>query len=206
MGGFGSGRHSGRPTADLSRKVDLNWMIRTKRVVPGQEIWGGLSWTCGGSPSGSISYAADMRDPFNAELRLIYWHGSGESRERIEQKVRLTFTEPTFGGRRWWMICPFRGNRVSKLYLPNGGDRFAGRRAWRVGYQSQRSAYRDRPFDKLFRLQRKLGCEQGWEAPLRRPKGMHHKTFQRHLDRYQELDDECAIVMMRWIGIIGSGG
>ena len=202
MGGFGSGRYGGRPTADMSKRIDLAWMIRTKRAIPGQEVWGSLSWNCGGHPSGSISYIADMRNPFSSELRLIYSHGSGDDRQRIEQKVRLTFSEPTFGGRRWWMICPFRGNRVGKLYMPNGGDRFAGRSAWRLGYQSQRSAHRDRPFDKLFRLQKKLGSEQGWEAPLLRPKGMHWKTFERHLERYHELDAECAVHMMRWIGIL----
>jgi hypothetical protein len=186
----------------MSKKVDLAWMIRTERAVPGQWISGSLSWNCGGEPAGSIGYVANMEDPHDSYLRLNYWRGSGDEREHVDQQIHLVFTEPNFGGRRWWMICPFRGNRVAKLYLPNWGDRFAGRRAWRLGYQSQRVAHRDRPFEKLFRLQRKLGSEQGWEAGLRRPKGMHLKTFERHLDRYEELDAECAAHMMAWIGLL----
>ncbi len=196
MGGWGSGRQGGRPTADASKRIDIAWMIRTKRAVPGQWVSGTLSWTCGTEPAGSISYEADMRDLYGSELRLSYWRGSEPDREHVRQTVRLVFTEPHYGGRRWWMICPYRHNRAGKLYLPNGGDRFAGRRAWRLGYHIQRVGHRDRAFEKLFRLQKKLGCDQGWEAGLRRPKGMHHRTYQRHWERYWELDRECAGEMM----------
>lgn len=196
MGGYFSGRHSGRPTADMSKRIDISWMIRTGRAKPGQHMSGVLSWNIGGEPAGSISYVADMTDSYASELRLAYVRGEGAERESVTQNIRLTFTEPNYGGRRWWMVCPYRGNRVGKLYLPNGGDRFAGLRAWRLGYNSQRVASRDRPFEKLFRLQRKLGSEQGWEANLVRPKGMWRRTFERHLLRYEQLDAECSIGML----------
>jgi hypothetical protein len=195
MGGWGSGRHGGQPTADMSKRIDIAWMIRTGKAVPGEWVSGTLWWNCRGEPAGSISYSADMRDPFNSELRLTYHRDSGDEREHVEQRVRLVFTEPNYGGRRWWMICPYKGNRVGKLYLPNWGDRFAGRKAWRLAYNSQRVAHRDRPFEKLFRLQRKLGCEQGWDSWIRKPKGMWQRTFDRHLERYEELDAECGAEM-----------
>lgn len=190
----------------MSKKVDLALMIRRGWAKLGHLTSGSLNWNCGGQPAGSISYSVDMRNPFASEMKLTYWRGAGDEREHVEQRIRLVFTEPNYGGRRWWMICPYRGNRCAKLYLPNWGDRFAGRSAWRLGYQSQRVAHKDRPFERLFRLQRKLESEQGWEAPLRRPKGMHRKTFDRHLQHYEELDAECAVVMMRWIGILRSYG
>ena len=195
MGGWGSGRYGGRPTADMSKKIDLAWMIRTGRAKPGQWILGSLSWTCGGEPAGWISYSANMEDPYASELKLSFNRGSGESRESVEQRIRLVFTEPNFGGRRWWMICPYKGIRVGKLYLPNGSDRFASRKAWRLAYQSQRVSHRDRPFEKLFRLQRKLGCDQGYDSFIRRPKGMWNRTFDRHLERFEELDAQCAAGM-----------
>jgi hypothetical protein len=179
----------------MSKRIDIAWMIRTGKAVPGEWVSGSLWWNCGGEPAGSISYSADMRDLFNSELRLTYYRGSGDDREHVEQRVRLVFTEPNYGGRRWWMICPYKGNRVGKLYLPNWGDRFAGRRAWRLAYNSQRVAHRDRPFEKLFRLQRKLGCEQGWDSWIRKPKGMWQRTFDRHLARFEELDAQCGAEM-----------
>jgi hypothetical protein len=114
----------------MCKRIDLAWMIRTKRAVPGSLVSGTLWWTCGGESAGSISYVADMCDPENAFLRLSYTRGSGSDQENVQQLVRLTYTEPNYGGRRWWMVCPYRHNRCGKLYLPNGGDRF--RRATRV--------------------------------------------------------------------------
>jgi hypothetical protein len=199
MGGFGSGRYGGRPTADMSKKIDLAWMIRTGRATPGQWISGGLSWNCGGQSAGSVSYVANMEDLDDAYLQLNYWRGSGDEKEHLEQKIRLVFTELNFGGRRWWMICPYSGRRVAKLYLPNGGDRFAGRRAWRLAYNSQRVAHRDRVFEKLFRLQRKLGCPQGWDSWISRPKGMWNRTFERHLEEFERLDGECGAQMAMFV-------
>lgn len=201
MGGWGSGRSGGRPTADASKRIDIAWMIRTSHAVPGKWLRGILSWSSGGSPAGLIRYDADMRDLEAAELRLSYWHDRDPDGELTEQTVRLVSTLPNYGGRRWWMICPFLNNRVSKLYLPIGGDRFAGRRAWRLGYYSQRVAPRDRQFEKLFRLQKKLGCDQGYEAGIYRPKGMWRRTFQRHSQEYEAIERECdfemALVMDR---------
>lgn len=94
------------------------------------------------------------------------------------------------------MVCPYHNIRVGKLYLPPGGDRFASRQAWRLGYRSQRIASRDRAFEALFRLQKKLGCDQGLEAGLYRPKGMWQRTFDRHMERYWELDAQCTLEMM----------
>jgi hypothetical protein len=180
----------------MSKRVDIAWMLRTGRARPGSLISGTLHWTCGDCPAGSISYEADMRDQYGSELRLSFTRGDGADREHVKQSVRMVFTEPNYGGRRWWLVCPYRNNRCGKLYLPNGGDRFAGRRAWKLGYNSQRVAQRDRVFEKLFRLQRKLGSDEGWEAGLRRPKGMWNRTYERHVERYLDLDERCAAEMM----------
>jgi hypothetical protein len=196
MGGYSSGRHGGRPTADASKRIDIAWMVRTKRVIPGQWVRGTLSWSWGDQPAGSISYEADMRDPFASELRLSFLRGDEPKREQVNQSIRLVFSEPNYGGRHWWMICPYRHNRVGKLYLPNGGDRFAGRKAWRLGYHIQRVAHRDRSFEALFLLQKKLGAPQGCGAGLPRPKGMWRRTYERHLERYYELEEICEAEMM----------
>jgi hypothetical protein len=202
MGGWNSGRSGGRPTADLSLKVDIARMIRLGQAIPGKHLSGSLSWTCRGEPSGSISYKADMTDCDNSKLTLSYIRGSGDNKESVEQIVQLVFTEPHFGGKRWWMICPFRSIRAGILYLPNGGDRFASRKAWQLGYHSQRVTHRDRTFEKLFRLQKKLGSQRGWEAGLARPKGMWQRTYDLHFERYLELDAKCAIEMAGMLAIL----
>jgi len=204
MGGYGSGLNGGRPTADSSLRIDLAWMLRTGRAKEGSAIWGSLSWSRGDQPSGSIGYRALMDEPGEERLELSYTRGSGEDREEVRQTVRLCFTVPHYGGKRWWMICPYRGIRVGKLYLPPGGDRFASRQAWRLGYHIQRVARLDRAGERLHRFQRKLGCDVGLGAFPTRPKGMWQRTWERHLERYWELEEaadaELAIGLARILG------
>ena len=90
------------------------------------------------------------------------------------------------------MICPFGGKRVAKLYLPPGGDTFAAREEWRLAYRSERADQREKAFQRLFRLQRQLGCEEQWGAEPTRPKGMWRKTFQAKFREYRQLDARCA--------------
>lgn len=204
MGGYGSGQRYGRPTADESRRIDLGWMIRKRLAVPGEYRSGTLSWTRGDNPAGTIGFTCDLRDPDSAALVLHYTitdNASGEARD-FKHRIALSTTQPHYGGKRWWMHCPVNGRRVGKLYMPPGAETFASRTAWRLGYQSQRATPRDAAFERLFRLQKKLGCPEGWEMPIRRPKGMHHRTYARLENEYWYLDAVCGAEMMRVIGLI----
>lgn len=183
----------------MSLRIDLAWMLRTGRAREGWQSSGSLHWSCGGRPSGSIGYTAYMDEPGNERLELKYTRGSEPDRESVNQTVRLCHTQPNYGGKRWWMVCPYRGVRVGKLYLPSGGDRFASRQAWRLGYKSQRESRQDRAFSRLNRLQVKLGSREGYEAGLRRPKGMWQRTYERHLDEYWRLEHKCDLEMARMI-------
>lgn len=181
-------------------RIDLRRMLRNRQAIAGACSKGTLNWTCGGEPSGSVGYTADMRDLDNAILTLNYIWGDGADAERVEQRIMLSCTTPHYGGRRWWMICPYSARRVLILYKPHNGDRFASREVWRVQYRSQRLAARDRPFEALFRLQKRLGCPIGWEQPIRRPKGMWQRTYARLEDHYFDLDAQCAAQMAAVLG------
>lgn len=202
MGGYGSGRRDGKPLAEECKRIELGWMLRTGKLMPGCRSKGRLTWTCNGDDAGWIGYEYDMTDPLDAWMELRFTakrYGEAEGRKYV-QRVRLSYTEPSFGGRRWWMHCPLTGRRVGKLYCPLNGGQFASRAAWGVAYRSQRSEPTQRPFDALFRLQRRLGCPEGWESFIRRPKGMWQRTFDRHEQRYWQLDAHCGAIMMGKLG------
>ena len=198
MGGWGSGRQNGKPLAEEAKRIELDWMLRKGKLRPGGWSKGSrLSWNCRGEPAGWISFDYDMTDPADAWMLLrftVHPYGGGEGK-RYEQRVRLSYTEPTFGGRRWWMHCPLTGRRVRKLYCPRNGDLFASRKAWGIAYGSQRSDHSQRPFDALFRLQRRLDCPEGWGSYPTRPKGMWRRTFDRHNERFWQLDEHCGAIM-----------
>ncbi|MEP7317048.1 MAG: hypothetical protein ABI667_10160 [Sphingomicrobium sp.] len=197
MGGWNSGRRSGFPVVEDGLTIDLAKMLRCAWISDTISGSGNLYWSRNGDQFAAIGYAYDMRDPRKAWLTLTFiWTPSDGDEQRVEQRIALTSTSPNYGGRRWWMHCPFTGRRVGKIHMPPGGGKFASRTAWKLSYRSQRSAHRDRPFDKLFRLQRKLRSSEGCEAGLRRPKGMWKSTFERHFRNYLELDSICAAELM----------
>lgn len=170
-------------------KLDLAWMLRSGFARDGETRAGALHWTRNGKPCGSIAYTAIMSEPGAERLELSYVRGSAAEPESVRQTIRLCYTVPNYGGRRWWMRCPVLMIRVGKLYLPARGGRFASRQAWQLSYQSQREAGADRPLEQLFRLQEKLGCKPGLGRTPTRPKGMRHKTFARHMREFEKLED-----------------
>jgi len=163
-------------------------------VRHGQIGSGSLTWKQHGDPVAAIRYQYDLTDPRRAELRLNFeWALMGDEPRRVEQRIALTPTRPNYGGLRWWLHCPVTGQRATKLYKPPGQERFAGRRVWRLGYRSQRAPERDQPFDRLYRLQRRIGAEECWDAMPSRPKGMWRRTFNRYFEEYQSLDELCGL-------------
>lgn len=196
MGGFGSGRTSGRGLVEDACSIDFPGMCRRGFIKDGESGRGRLEWIRGSDRCASIGYAYNLLDPTEAGLKLRFSRRRNDgTRHVISQLIRLTFTEPHYGGRRWWMICPFSGRRVAKLYLPHNGDSFASREVWQLAYRSQRLDERGEAFSRLFRLQRTLGCDEQWGAEPQRPQGMWRSTFARKFNRYLELDEQCAALM-----------
>src|ERR671917_18910 len=113
MGGPTSGNYGGRPTVEDGLVLDINRLIRQGTFQPDR--------VCGAT----ISYQAHMLGE-RGWARLYYTttdYWSGEKTQH-DYRVELVTTSQPFGGRRWWWICPRRGDLVSKLYKPNGGSLF----------------------------------------------------------------------------------
>jgi hypothetical protein len=131
-------------------------MLRRGFAKVGQSITGNMSRTRSDQPAGNAGYTCDLSNPDNATLIPLYTftdQRTGEKRE-YRHRIGLSYTVPHHGGKRWWLHCPVNGSRVGKRYMPPGAEAFASRKAWRLGYQSQRVSKRDAAFERLFRLQR----------------------------------------------------
>ena len=201
MGSVFSGRHSGKPVVEDCLKLDLAWLMRLGPISDGQAGSGEVRWSIGGAIVGSMQFRLDLCDIASACLLLDYRPGpSGGGGKVIRQTIRLAVTPQPFGGRRWWMRCPVTGGRGRVLYLPPGGDGFASRGAWGLAYASERLSPYDRPFEKLFRLQRKLKCPQSWATVPLRPKGMWWRTYGQSMARFEALDGACAKKVCDLIG------
>lgn len=164
--------------------IDLAWLMRLGPIRDGQAGSGEIEWRVDGDPVRSAQFRLDLQILESAQLTL-----SGGT---INQKIALVAVPQHFGGRRWWLRCPVTGERARTLHLPPAGSRFASRKALGLSYRVERLGRFDRPFEKLFRAQRRLGAAQGLGAGLERPKGMWGRTFARHATRFDALDIACA--------------
>jgi hypothetical protein len=141
-----------------------------------------------GEDAGFIDFAHDTRDT--------------RSPERISYLIPLSWSQPHYGGQRYWFCCPGTGKRAAKLFLPRGGHRFLSREAYQLGYACQRETRTDRLMRKAHRLHRGLG---GKGDPLEedapeKPKGMHWQTYERKLAAWTDAVDAADEAFATWIG------
>lgn len=179
MGGYGSGRTGGKPLVQEAIGLDIGWLCRHGHSVPAQYRTGRLSWRYGASHSGSVRYECDMRDCDNARL-VLYYSYAGQPKT---QSIKLVYTRPHYGGRRWWMICPVTGKRAAKLYCPAGASVFASRTAYGMAYRSQRQDHLMRQLERLDKVYKLLGTDMEMGVG-EKPKGMWNKRYRKLLGQY----------------------
>ena len=189
-----AGRSGGLVEDSLA--LDLAQLMRLGPVREGQRGLGSLSWSLDGVAVGSAWFRIDLRSAEAARLVIVFALAGVDDRPSrvVRQSFRLGFTVPQFGGRRWWMLCPVTGARVRCLHLAPGGDRFASRKALGLSYRVERLGRLDRPFERLFRAQRRLGGAGG--AEIARPKGMWRRTYRSRLERLAALDADCGAAVL----------
>jgi hypothetical protein len=170
--------------------LDLYGLVRQGLLVPGKYVSGSIVWTrvSTGERTASMGYEAHMGVD-SGRLRLRYTTTCRGEKRDSDYSIRLATTPQPFGGRRWWFQCPRTGDLVSKLYLPNGAFTFASRRAYRLGYRSQRETPRDRSFSRAFALRGKIGGKGGIGDYVPKPKGMHQRTFERAMARINRAEE-----------------
>lgn len=193
MGGYGSGRNGFSTTAkvDEGLKLDINKLKRDGMIAFNSHRSGSLTWTRAGAgeEAGSIDYEINTIDPQDMWMRVHYTHKSywDDEPDKMDYKIRLETTQPNYGGKRLWFICPKTGQRAAVLHKPPGSKCFASRHAFNLKYQSQSRGCIDRAIDKKWKMLDKV---DGTYFPVR-PKGMHNKTFDKIYDEFVKQEMLC---------------
>ena len=115
------------------------------------------------------------------DLRITYTCGLPQQPAAESDVIHLEATRPPFGGARWWFCCPITEKRAHKLYLFPEHRRFCHRSALATPatYLSQRVAGVNKIYRRLWALRLALPAQGTILVPLRRPPGMHLKTYRR---------------------------
>lgn len=133
---------------------------------------GELAWKMGQSRKASVGY---MLGADYIELRYTVRRRTNE--ECVRERINLSYTNQTFGGRRMWFLCNGCGARCRVLL---GGRYFRCRKCHGATYTSQYDPCRFPELLKAEAARKKVGAEQGFANVWpRKPKGMHWRTYRR---------------------------
>ncbi len=216
MGGYGSGRSSGRPTIEQGLKLDLRLLRRRGQFCPdGHQYNINLQWTYTYTEEKianvGMSYCAGLEEGW---LRLSYTSTpyGGEPIKVNETFWLERFPQP-FGGCRWYIICPTTNRRCQCLYLPPGATRFRSRQGFRVRLQ-----YQSQKLDRRYRLMetgRKIAARvlqagpQKWREEHRdwgfppKPPWMRWKTYDRYYARWEWYEQQSDACFSPWLLKLG---
>ena len=169
-----------RETTDDLVRIRISEVIRGARAHGPRRKAGRLPYT----GIGPIDYTIDGSElPVVLRLACRLPLGGGDW---VPQGVllRLLPTQPTYGGVRWWFLCPQCGRRCGVLYLERAATLLWACRLCRgLVYRSQLEGQTGRRVRKLRKVLARAGgaftaiSGVGLRAP--RPKGMHRRTFRR---------------------------
>jgi hypothetical protein len=178
MGGRGSGRQMRwtKSYCESYLHLDIRKIARAGRLKPYEFF----SWQWIKRDESRADIAIRVGDDIkSAELFYRARYGGGEYKQ-IEERIGISWSNCSFGGKRPWWICPGCGQRVAILY---GGMYFRCRHCYGLAYACQSENYHDRLLRKTHKFKRRLG------EYLTRPKGMHQKTYERLRKRAMLLED-----------------
>lgn len=190
MGGPGSGNRSWKRTrpnlVEDAYALDLRSLVRKARLALGVTVAG--QWEIStpiGNRRMTIQYHADLTNLEDFTLVMKFRiDGIG-----YRQRVSLHVTKPHLGGARLWFLCPITGQRARMLYLPVDKRQFASREAHGLVYRSQSETDLFRSITRAQNIRARLGGDVSIHAPFpARPRGMHHRTYQRLRDAALKIE------------------
>lgn len=117
-------------------------------------------------------------------------------------RIRETWTQYNYGGRRPWFICP-RGGCGRRVAILHGGTDFGCRTCRRLTYGTQRVPPASRSLDRAQRLRVRLGGSVDMTQPFpARPKGMHQLTYMKHAMRAWRAEDKANAETRDWVNAV----
>lgn len=170
-----------------------------------------IGWTNSYTGKGSGAVFVEVEawdDTGTVRLRLaLPDHATGRATLH-DQVIGIEGREmPRGGGVAWSFVCPRTRNLVRVLHCPSGASSFAGRRAFRLSYRSQRWGVRDRPLERARKARAAMGDTTGnLTLPLPdKPRWMRWATYDRLHAKAASADRASLAVHAAWLDAIRPG-
>lgn len=95
-----------------------------------------LTWSNGSNISIQVNIVG------NTWTVRVYFTQSNKStweQKSMDYNISLIATPCNYGGKRWWLVCPLKGNKCTILYLQNNGL-FGSRKTLNLCYDGQKES------------------------------------------------------------------
>lgn len=204
MGGIGSGRLyrlDTKPATDSFWRLTISYLKKHKYLDVPLQRKGLFVWSQNGEKHTSINYELNTLHEFNPYLRVYYTNI--QTQEKYDYQIPLSTTRPNYGGKRWWFHCPVAscGKRVGILYL---GKALRCRHCYNLAYHTQNESPPHRMLSRAQKINSQLGGSGRLYDEIKRPKGMHKKTFERKANQMNRLNYIANFAMCHKHGIVRS--
>ncbi|HET8553307.1 MAG TPA: hypothetical protein VFL78_00610 [Rhodanobacteraceae bacterium] len=199
-----------RPHIEGALCLDLRRMFESGALREGATMRGRWHWTTDdGEEVSAIGYTSTL-DHEAGTLTLDYTCADGDTDERkpVTCTIGMDTVPCHYGGKRWYFRCPYIHRRALKLYKFHGINQFCHREAIRPRptYASQRVGGYDRIMAQRWAIRRKLGDTfSDLCGEPSKPKGMHWRTFERYLERDNELAEREEAFLLPFLARLGMG-
>jgi transposase-like protein len=143
MGGYGSTRWGGIPikyTTTECHRFDIKTMPFAEYMQAPEPHGRQYYWTQRGKPSGDI---AVYFYPAQSCLIFVYEASNEQSRQRIDERIRVSKTPLHLGGFQYFIHCPECDRRGRVLYKTPKGSRFLCRDCYKLTYVSCQESHKD---------------------------------------------------------------
>lgn len=129
-------------------------------------------------------YREHLRQGNAQSIEVSYTHGN----KPYKYSIQLSKSACHYGNYRHWWLCPNCSKRVAVLYCAGA---YVCRHCIGANYSSQLQTKTDRIYSKLNALRERLGWSVGIINGIgSKPRYMHHKTYKRLLNEYEQLTDK----------------
>lgn len=177
MGGFRSGRRTGRRTRPIAHQdlmsIDVRQLHRDGYL--NVDARSSLSWTR------FDRLVRSLHTRFDCCLGRLWLNGfrpsgTGDTVPH-SQMIKLTYTNCNYGGDRTWFLCPACDRRCAILW---GGIEFVCGECCRLSYPSQRLQPYDLAIQRAHKIRKSLDVPSNIAiGDIRRPRYMRHERFAR---------------------------
>jgi len=174
-------------TGDLL-KLSIGWLKKHNFVRENAKFNGEIYWkrTADKGISKVIASSKIVSNFIgeNSYIELSYTYNN----ENVDYKIQIIASEPNYGGKRYWFVCPQCGKKVAFLYFRK---EFLCRHCLNLCYRTQQLGFTDRMMTMSKKYQNKViynDTKKRW---------VHWKTYHKLIDKADYYEEQSFINIYR---------